>query len=198
MIHSERLLEIREILTRFHHQPVHVEQRIACPCFVDTQTLKHHRLADQFGNAGPRRTAAQKQETLVNKLLLRDVEGGENARQRDGCGALDVVVIGADLVLVTREQRDGIEVREVFPLDAAFRMQLLRGFHELVHERVIFVAPDTFLTQAEIKRIVEQVAVIGAHIQHHRQAILRRYARARGVEREFADRNAHPAHAQIA
>jgi hypothetical protein len=35
-------------------------------------------------------------------------------------GALDVVVEGADLVAIVREDRDGVEVREILPFDAAF------------------------------------------------------------------------------
>ena len=49
----------------------------------------------------------------------------EDAGQRHGGGALDVVVVGADLVAVARQDRHGVEVGEVFPLDAAFRIERL-------------------------------------------------------------------------
>ena len=120
----ERLLEIGEIGARGHHQAVDVEQRIAVPRRRDVHALQRHRLADQLGDAGRRRPAAEKQEALVGELLPGDAQGGEDAGQRDAGGALDVVVEGADLVAIAREDRDGVDVGEVLPLDAAFRIEL--------------------------------------------------------------------------
>ena len=50
----------------------------------------------------------------------------------------------------------------------------------------------------EVERIGEQGGIVGAHIEHHRQAMLGRDARAGRVERELADGDAHAVHAQIA
>ena len=105
-------------------QAVDVEEPIASARLFDRAGLRRHGLADQFGDAGRRRAAAEKQEALVGQLLPEDAQRGENAGDRDGGGALDVVVIGADPVAVTRQDRHGVEVREVLPLDAAFREEL--------------------------------------------------------------------------
>jgi hypothetical protein len=69
---------------------------------------------------------------------------------RNGRSALDIVVVGADLVLVLGEQRHGIEVGEIFPLHAAFRIAFLNGRDEFSDERVVVVAAHALLTKAEI------------------------------------------------
>ena len=102
------------------------------------------------------RTAAEKQEPLVGELLSGDAQRGEDAGQRDAGRALDVVVEGADLVAIARQDRHGVEVGEVLPLDAAFRVERLHRRHELVDERDVFVAADPVLAQPEIERVVEQ------------------------------------------
>ncbi|CCJ96999.1 hypothetical protein BN130_3343 [Cronobacter malonaticus 507] len=54
------------------------------------------------------------------------------------------------------------------------------------------------MTPAHIERIVQQLLIVGADIQHDRQRIRRADAAAGGVERELADRNPHAADALVA
>jgi hypothetical protein len=51
---------------------------------------------------------------------------------------------------------------------------------------------------ADVDRIVQVRLVVRAHIQQDRQAMLRRNARERRVERHLSDRNAHAACALVA
>src|SRR6201991_2554046 len=140
MVYRERLLKVREIAARLLDQPVYVEQCVARASLIDRESFQRHRFADQLRDAGCSRTAAQKQKALLSKLLPGNTQRAENARQCDGGRALDIVVIRAELVLVAIEQWHRVEVREVFPLDAAFRKQRLNGFDEFVDERVVVVA----------------------------------------------------------
>ena len=54
------------------------------------------------------------------------------------------------------------------------------------------------LLQPEIERIVKQDLIVGTDVENDRQATLWRHAGARRIERELADRDAHPAGAEIA
>jgi hypothetical protein len=54
------------------------------------------------------------------------------------------------------------------------------------------------LSQAEVERVVEQALIVGADVEDDGQAELRRHAGAGGIEREFAERDAHPSGAEIA
>ncbi len=91
-----------------------------------------------------------------------------------------------------------MEIREVFPLDAAFREQFLHRPDILINERVVFVPAHAVLPESEVQRVVEQLLVIGPDIKHHRQGELRRHSRAGGVERELPDRDPHPADPLVA
>ena len=49
-------------------------------------------------------------------------------------GALDVVIEGRDLVAVTIEDRQGITLAEILPLDHDVREYGFRGLDEFVHD----------------------------------------------------------------
>ena len=62
-----------------------------------------------------------------------------------------------------------------------------------------YAAPvQALLVQADVERIGEQLLVVGAHVEHDRQALRRVDAGAGGVERELADRDAHAVGAEVA
>ena len=194
----ERLLEVGQIRAGGHHQAVDVEQPIAGARLVDRQALQRHGLADQLGDAGGGRAAAEEQEPLLGQFLSGDAQRREDPGQRHRGGALDVVVVGADLVAVARQDRHRVDVGEILPLEAALRKQLLHRLDELVDERVVFRAAHAVLAQAEIERVVEQSLVVGADVERDRQGQLRRHAGAGGVERQLAHRDAHAADAEVA
>src|SRR5271169_1226034 len=175
-----------------------IEQSITTSGLPDIHSLKRHGPTDKFRDPGSGRAAAQEQQALVCDLLSGDTQRSKDAGQRDTGGALDVVVVGADPVTVAREDRDGIDVREVLPLDATSRVQRFHRGHELVDKGEVFFAADPVLTQAEIERVIEQILIVRTYIQNDRQAALRRHAGAGGVERELAKRYAHPPGAEIA
>ena len=53
------------------------------------------------------------------------------------------------------------------------------------------------MTPAHIEGVIEQLLVVGAHVQHHRQAVGGGDAAAGGVERQLADGDAHAADALV-
>ena len=69
---------------------------------------------------------------------------------------------------------------------------------ELGHELVEVLAAHAVLAEPHVERVRQQRLVVRAHVEHHRQARRRMNAGARRVERELADRDAHPARALIA
>src|SRR5262249_57304740 len=154
--------------------------------------------ADQCGDAGCGRPRAEEQEALLGKLSCGEAQGAEYASERDAGGAVEVVVEGADLVAIAREDGDRVEVGEILPLDAAFRIELLHRRDELVDEGQIFFAARAVLAQALIERVVEQDLIVRADIENDGQTVLRRHPRAGGVEPELSDPHAPPADAESA
>jgi hypothetical protein len=177
LVKSEKLLKFRKIGARAYNEPIDVEQRIASPCLSNFHSLERHRLSDELRNAGPSRTAAKKEKALIRDLLSRNAHRGEDASKRHGGGALDVIVISTSFVPISGEDRDGIDVCKILPLDAALGVEFLHSVHELIHEGQVLLAADPGLPQAEIKRVFEQIVVIGADVQRDRKAVLRRLTR---------------------
>ena len=68
---------------------------------------------------------------------------------------------------------------------------------EFVDERVVVVVADPSVAPAEILRVFEQFDVVGAHVEHDRQGAGRVDPADEGVQRELADRDAHPADALV-
>src|SRR5438309_1509499 len=99
---------------------------------------------------------------MLSDFLLGDAQGSKDSSQCDTRSAVDVVIEGADLVAIALEDRDGVDVCEVLPLDAAFRVTRLHCINELVNEGHVLFAADAVLAQAEIKRVVEQDRIIRA------------------------------------
>ena len=162
------------------------------------RALGDHRRDDQVGDPGGRLAGAEKEQALTVERSAGDAQRGVQPGERDRCGALDVVVEGADPVAVFLQQAERVVVGEVLELDDDARKDLARGGDELVDQRVVVGAGQARLGQAEVERVVAQRLVVGADVEHHRQALRRMDAGARGVERELADRNAHAARAEVA
>ena len=112
---------------------------------------------------------------------------------------MDVVVEHAVVVAVLLEEPVGVVGGEVLELDEAAGAVLGDdGVHELVHELVVVAARDAVLAQADVERVGEQLAVVGAHVEHDRQTLVGVDARQRCVQREFAHGDAHAVAAQVA
>ena len=75
---------------------------------------------------------------------------------------------------------------------------MLHRGDESVDERVVLVVVDPPVAPAEVLRVLEEFDVVGAHVEHDRQGAGGVDAADEGVERELADRDAHPADALVA
>ncbi len=124
--------------------------------------------------------------------------GGEDAGHRHRGRALDVVVEGRQLLPVALEQAEGVPLLEVLPLQEGLREALLDRAHELVHHRVVGLAPQPGLAPADVEVVAQQVLVVGADVEADRQRLRGVDPRGGHVERELADRDAHAARALVA
>ena len=111
---------------------------------------------------------------------------------------MNVVVESAGAVTIFFQKAEGIAVAEIFELHQHAGEIFSDRDHEFLDERVVSFAANPFLPQAGVKRIRQKRFVVGADVNHHRQALRGMNSGARGVEREFADGNAHARSAEIA
>src|ERR1039458_4609577 len=87
---------------------------------------------------------------------------------------------------------------KVFPLQKNVRPAHLHCLYERLNKVVVLLPTDTLVLPTYVDRIVEQSLVISAHIEQNGQAVFRRNAAQRGVERHLADGNSHAARALVA
>ncbi len=74
---------------------------------------------------------------------------------------------------------------------------MLDRLDEIINKLIILVVGNTRMTPAHIQRVVKQLLVVGAHIQHHRQGIRRADAAAGGIQRELTDWDPHAANTLV-
>ena len=87
---------------------------------------------------------------------------------------------------------------EVLPLDDAARPGLLHARHEGVDQRVVLGAAQPRLPVPDVERIGEEIRVVGADVKADRKGEAGIDAAGARVERQLADRDGHPAGAEVA
>ena len=87
---------------------------------------------------------------------------------------------------------------EVLPLDDRRREDPGDRLHERLDDRVVGRAAQARRPVTEVQRIVEQLPAVGPDVERDGQGVRRIDARSRGVQRQLADRDRHPAGALVA
>src|SRR5262249_61262694 len=102
-------------------QAVDIEHREPRLGLAEGQALLHRGGGDKAGEADGGGTGAEEEDALVAELAACDLEGGDQSGERHAGSALDVVVVAAHLVPVSRQQVDRVAARPVLEVDAAGR-----------------------------------------------------------------------------
>ena len=193
-----RKLVVLQALARLAHEALRVHEPALLARLLLADALEARRRHVQVADARARLAGAEEQQALFGELLAREAQARDHASDRDGRRALNVVVERADAVLVLLEEAERVLVAEVLPLQQRLREALLHRAHELVDELVVVLAAHARLVDARVERVGAEALVLGAHVQHDGQRVVRVEARARRVERELPDRDAHAERAEVA
>ncbi len=122
----------------------------------------------------------------------------EERAERDGGGALDVVVEREKRIAVAVQERARVRRRKVLPLEERSGQLGLDGLDEAVDEREVRLARDALLAPAEVLRVPEQLLVVRPDVEDDRKSPRRRDAADERVERQLADRDAEAADTLVA
>lgn len=168
--------------------------------FLVREALVHHPFDDALGDADAGAAGADHDDALVGELGIDALgaNGAEEAGERDGAGALDVVVEAEEAVAVRVEDVVGVLRFKVLELHEGVRPAEGDGLEQLVHERVVIVAVKARVLHPEVVRVGEEGLVVRAAVEHDREHLARVDAAGRDVERELADGDAHSVRAEVA
>src|SRR5215469_7363842 len=158
-----------------------------------SQAFFFHCSVQSIGNSYGRRTCAEDNDLLVPQSLLSHLDRAQNRAECNSGRSLDIVVKGQQLIAITLEDRPGMRIREIFPLQACFRRLLFHRLHESLDEVVVVLASDSLATPAEVIRVVEPFLIIRSYVEHDRQRSLRANAAYERVKRKLTDWDAQSA-----
>ena len=157
-----------------------------------------HRRAQEIGDADTGRAGAEHDDLLLLERRPGDLDRAEHRAECDGGRALDVVVVGQELVAVAIEDRPGVRSGEVLPMQARGRQLLLDRLDELIDEVEVRLTGDPLVPPAEVLRILQALRVVGPDVEDDRQGPLGADSTDERVERELPDGNAQAPRALVA
>ena len=133
--------------------------------------------------ASPRRACPEYRNTLFSEGNAGDIYRAKQSPNRDGSSSLNVVVEGAQLITVFRQQPIGVTDRKILPMQKYVRPSLAHSINETLNEVIIFKASDPPVSPADIEWISEEFLIVGANIQEDRQRCRGMQASASGIKR---------------
>ena len=184
------MLARREIRPIAAHHPLLIEQPDGVTA---TGQLRQHGGDAAAGGAG-----ADDQHRRIGQGPSRLTQASQHTGRGDGRRALDVVIEHAQLIAVARQQVGGMLAGKVFKLQHHLGPAAANGGHHLVHEVVVSFPVDARRLPAEVGVILQQLGVVGAHVDTQGQGTGRIYAAGGAVEGQLADADPHAADAEIA
>mmetsp|Transcript_10217 Transcript_10217/g.35280 ORF Transcript_10217/g.35280 Transcript_10217/m.35280 type:complete len:324 (+) Transcript_10217:660-1631(+) len=181
-------------------QPVDIEDPKPLPGLLLRDSVLRHGLGEEGDHAHASAARAADHKLLRGKRgsaqaldRQRAVDPPEHRRGR----ALDVVVEYEVVVAVPVQQGLGVIRAKVLELNQHVWVPRQNGAHELVDELVVCVALQPLPPQTKVQGVVQQLFVVGAHIDDDRHDARRVEPSARAVDIELADGDAQPVHAQV-
>ena len=191
-------LEVEQARHSLDHQPVAIDGIEAPARFLRRQAGVDHLAQQQRADAAAGGAGADDRDPVLAQRQTGHMNGGQQGSGRHRRRSLDVVVEGAQAVAIAREQAPGIGLREILPLQQHMRPALGDRGDEAVDEFIIVAAANALVPPADVKRVGEALAIVGAGIEQDRQGGGGMQAGAGAVERELPDRDAHAACALVA
>ncbi len=187
----ERPLKIEDTRHAFDEQTVPVDGVEAASRFGFGQARIDHDPQQQICDADPRRTRADNRDPLVADRLTGHLDRGEQGAGGYCGGALNIVIEGAEPVAVALQHASRIGAGEILPLQQCMRPAFQYSIHEAFDEIVVIPAAHPLVPPSNIDRVSETLPVVGPDIEQDRQGGGRMKTGAGGIERQFADRDAH-------
>ena len=107
--------------------------------------------------------------------------------ENDSTGTLDIIVKAPVGVLIAVKILECLLGLEILKLDDHVGVDILDGFHELIHELLLVGCVHTLMAQTEVQRVLEIGLVVGTTVQDNGEGLLGVDAGGSGIQRELAN-----------
>ena len=188
----ERPLIVRQCRTIGVNQAMRVEHDHRRGGRARVHSLGHQFPLQEGGDADGRPSRAEEHEAIRREATSLPA-CGEQAREDDRTGALDVVVEARLPVAIAIEDADRVVLLEVLPLDDGPREDPGHSVDERLDDRVVRPAAQPRRPVPDVERIVQERLTVGPDIERDGQGAGRIDARGGRVQRQLAHRDRHPA-----
>ena len=133
------------------------------------QPLPDHLIAHHVRDAQPSGAGTVDDDPLVPDPGSGGAHRGEHGRHDGRRGALHVIVEGADLIGVLVQDPAGVGGAEILPVQHRVREQFADRGDVGVDQVVVPLVADPGVPGTQVHVVVEQLEVVGTHVQDHRQ-----------------------------
>ena len=135
---------------------------------------------------------------MIFQLLACCTARSNQGAYRNCGSALNIIIETTDFIAVFFQQRHGIFLGKIFKLNQCLRPTAFHCCDDFIHKGIVFIPTDTWLAPSKIDRVIEKLLIIGPHINSDRQSIRWTDPATCGIQRQFSNRNPHPANPLIA
>ena len=191
------LLVVGQPLHVIGHQTVDVDQPDTLPGFFTAQAVTFHGGADLVGHAGAGGTRAVHHQPLIGKALFRHLQPGDHGRHDDGAGSLHVIVEDAVALAVLHQDAASVARPEVLEVQERPGKHFTGHLQIGIDEALVAFATHTGMAIAQVGEIVEQLLVVGAHVQIHGDHPVRVDTRGGRVDSQLANGDIGTVHAPV-
>jgi len=187
-----------EVGPALHDEALRIHEPAALSRLGLAQALRLRGRDVEIGDAGPGFAGAEEEQPLFGKFAVGLAQRTEHARERHCRGALNIVVEARQMAPVVPQQPERVRVAEILPLQERLWKDGPDRGHKFIDEFIVERTAHPRLLEADVEFAPAQLRVIGADIERDGEGVAGMDAGARGVEREFAHRDAHAQGAEIA
>ena len=152
----------------------------------------------EVGDSDTRRARTEDHDPVLVEVHAGHIDAGQDRRQHHRCGALDVVVERAVVVLVLRQDAVGVARTEVLPMDHRLGEEPVGRHDEVIDEVVVPLSAHPRVPFTEVHLIVEEAQIVRPDVERQRHDAAGMDARCGGVDRGLADSDLYAANALVA
>lgn len=165
--------------------------------FLALPAVCHDCIPDLIRNTCPRAARAKNNDFHVGEFDLTYVQASQNCCKRYTSSALDIIIKDSMIRSILIKNAPCISQCEILKVNIRPWKQFPGRLDEFLDECIILLASHSWLLQAQVEVIIEQLLVIRPGIQHNGKRAIGMNARASSCEDQLCNRDENSADALV-